>query len=209
MIYLRENICSYPMMEPVRQHNVQHTMRLEEAMNIALNAMEQNIFDNLDNNFPYLTRLYKDLIRLQATIMFRGVNDVREFLVHYLNVHGPEMTEVLVNAPFYEQNYRETITPLTCACLWSSNPEMIRVLYEYGANVSQADQYGLFPEEHYYLPYFNHLAPYMTNHNIQPNFNGSRRFMADFYPVRDEIEVLAGERPPPENWAHPIILIQN
>ena len=178
-----------------------------EAMQQFMATLNPYAIPNLQNNFPQLSVLDVDAIILQSDIMFGGVNNVRQFLADYLNRYGPMATYLFVNQPIFSYDFRESITPLVCAALWSRNAEMIRVLYQFGAEVNRPDQYGLYPEEHYYLPYFNHLSYYICQENIaQPPRR--QRIRNEFREVRDEIEIIAGERPPPENWAFPVRLIQ-
>ena len=51
------------------------------------------------------------------------------------------------------------------------------------------------------------MSYYICQENIaQPPRR--QRIRNEFREVRDEIEIIAGERPPPENWAFPVRLIQ-
>jgi hypothetical protein len=192
---------------PPRAYNNAEFVSHHEAMQQFMATLNPHAIPNLQNNFPQLSVLDVDAIILQSDIMFGGVNNVRQFLADYLNRYGPMATYLFVNQPIFSYDFRESITPLVCAALWSRNAEMIRVLYQFGGEINRPDQYGLYPEEHYYLPYFNHLSYYICQENIaQPPRR--QRIRNEFREVRDEIEIIAGERPPPENWAFPVRLIQ-
>ena len=181
-------------------------MPYDEAIQAFMATLNPHAIPNLQNNFPHLSVLDVDAIILQSKIMFGGVNDVSQFLDEYHNRYGPMATYTFVNFPIFAYDLRESITPLVCAALWSRNSEMIRVLYQYGAEVNRPDQYGLYPEEHYYLPYYNHLSYYICNDNVaQPQQR--RRIRNQFQEVQDEIEIIAGERVPHENWEFPHRLI--
>jgi len=189
-----------------RVHNDAEFMSYNEAMQAFMATLDPHAIPNLRNNFQNLSILDVDAITLQTHIMFGGVNDVRHFLNEYHNRYGPMATYTFVNFPIFDHNMRESITPLVCAALWSCNSEIIRVLYKYGAEVNRPDQYGFYPEEHYYLPYHNHLSYYICYENVgQPPQR--RRLHNQFREVQDEIEIIAGERVPHENWEHPHRLI--
>jgi len=201
-----------PNVFPMQRRNQEDFLPFDEAHLLLCNSFGGNLNDlnymsNLRNNHRGVPNHILDVIYLQATIMLMGSDQVREYLACYYNIHGARATQLMINFPYFDNDSGEGITALMCACLWTNRVDTIRTLFEFGADVSMMDQDGLFADEHYYLDYFNHLESFICLNDNDPPFQGPRvrRIAADFIDVRDEIERLAGERLPHDNWDIPIL----
>ena len=86
-----------------------------------------------------------------------------------------------------------------CAMLWSDNPQMVRVLYYWGADTSLQDINGKYPEEKYGTYYINHLNSFLARNY----FVIGLRCVRNFIPIIEELRFIAGEKPPPLTWEHP------
>lgn len=182
-------------------NNVLH--RFMESLNV-------DAIPNIVNNFPNLSRFQKDMITFQATIMFSGYDDIRNFIVNYNNLYGQMTTYLFINSPIYDPESQIAFTPLICACLWKTNTDVVRLLYSYGANVNLYDNFGLYPEHHYNVAYLNHLSRYICHDNVEnPRYAGGEirfRNMNEFVFVRDEVELLAGVRFD-NDWQRPELVV--
>ena len=88
---------------------------------------------------------------------------------------------------------------------WTNNPDIARVLYQWGADFSLMDINRKYPEETYGGPYYNHLVDYIG----QGCFVIGYRTKKDFVDVAYEILYLAGERKPPDGWMLPSKMVQS
>ena len=199
---------------PPNQIRFHHAENWHEQYNNAYHRFTESLnvdaIQNIENNFPNLSRFQKDMITFQANIMFSEFQEIRNFIVNYHNIYGPIATYLFINSPIYDPESHIAFTPLICACLWKTNTNVIRLLYSYGANVNLFDNFGLYPEQHYNIPYFNHLSHYICHDNVEnPRFAGHAilyRNMNDFIFVRDEIELLANVRINNE-WYRPELIV--
>ena len=88
--------------------------------------------------------------------------------------------------------------------IWNNDPNLIRLLHSYGANLSQRIQNGLYPEEQLqYIPYFNHLE-YISQNNEDISVVDIR-IIEDFVSSINEIKYISGEMNTPNNWVVPFI----
>lgn len=136
---------------------------------------------------------------LHYLIMFKNPSDVHGLLDEHSVKYGSYATNLFVNFPLVSVVDKNVITPIQCACHWSKNPEMIRVLYYWGADISTLDVNGKYPEEKYGSYYVNHLNHLMA----QNHFVIGLRISKEFASVIQEIRILAKEIPPPSGWYPP------
>jgi hypothetical protein len=136
---------------------------------------------------------------LHYLIMFKTPADVHGFLEEHNLKYGCYATKLFVNFPLVSVVDKNIITPIQCACHWSTNPEMIRVLYYWGADISTLDVNGKYPEEKYGSYYVNHLNHLMA----QNHFVIGLRVSKEFALVIQEIRILAKEIAAPPGWYPP------
>ena len=137
---------------------------------------------------------------LQTLIMLKNYQDVDSFLRKHFNSYGQYATEMLVNVPLVSHVDKNIVTPLICAMLWSEEPEMVRVLYHWGADISVQDIDKKYPEEKYGSHYVNHM-----NAVIAPDFYVlGIRSVKQFVPIIEELKFISGELVPPKGWKKPI-----
>lgn len=136
---------------------------------------------------------------LHYLIMFTNPSDVHGLLHEHRVKYGSYATNLFVNFPLVSVVDKNIITPIQCACLWSKNPEMVRVLYYWGADISAVDVNGKYPEEKYGSYYVNHLNHLMA----QNHFVIGLRISREFTPMIQEIRILSKEIVPPSGWYHP------
>ena len=195
-------------MESIRLEREVHTfnnriMLLEDVKQVLLNdtiskGIQLNAAYFYDHPFsPNVFERYS--YYLHYLIMFRKPSDVSGLLNEHREKYGSYATHLFVNYPLVSQIDKNIITPIQCACLWSNKPEMIRVLYYWGADISALDINGKYPEEKYASYYVNHL-----NHIMAPNyFIIGLRTSKEFLPVIKEIRILTKETLAPPDWFHP------
>lgn len=171
----------------------------------------------LDN--PYSKNIYeKCAYYLHFLIIYSRPKDVNKFLIRYYEdycidsskketVQSRNSMRMFINYPLVCHFSKNIITPLICAMLWSNDPNMLRVLYSWGGDVSLTDVYNNYCEHiyntHHY--YYNHLHPFVVSRYLVLGM----RDMRDFKLVRQEIKYLSQEeQPPPElKWEFPKIYV--
>jgi hypothetical protein len=164
---------------------------IKEKIDISLEYFINNTFsDNLYEKYAFY---------LHALIMFKEPVDVHTFLKKHYNGFGKYATEMFVNYPIISHMNKNVITPLMCAMLWSDNPQMVRVLYYWGADTSLQDINGKYPEEKYGTYYINHLNSFLARNY----FVIGLRCVRNFIPIIEELRFISGEKPPPLTWEHP------
>jgi hypothetical protein len=152
----------------------------------------------IENNFT--TNLYeKYAYYLHSLIIFDTHDSVHKFLKYHFNNYGQYATELFVNYPLVSMIDKNIITPLMCAMLWTNNPQMIRVLYYWGADVSLHDVNGKYPEEKYGSYYVNHLNPFIGRDHFILGIRNNHNFLL----VNSELRYIAENDPPPLNWKPP------
>lgn len=155
----------------------------------------------LDN--PYTKNTYeKYLYYLHYLIIFSDPKDVDLFLADYCYRFGKEMTRMFINYPLVCHFSKNIITPLICAMLWCTNPQMLRVLYAWGADVSLTDVHNNYCEDIYsgHCYYYNHLHPFVISRHV---ILGVRN-VAEFAAMRKEMRLLSKEDIPKNNsWYFP------
>ena len=178
-------------------------MHLNDVKNILLIDTQNKGIEltyNYFMNHPSL--LYKHerySAYLQYLIMFSTPKNVNSIIKEHDSLYGEYATKMLINYPFVCSISKNIITPLMCATLWSNDPEMVRVLSHWGADFSQMDVNGKYPEEKYASHYVNHL-----NHLLAPNhFIIGLRTSRDFCEILHEVRILCGMIEKPLGWKHP------
>ena len=176
---------------------------LEDVKNILLTDTHNKGIEltyNYFMNHPSL--LYKHekfTTYLHYLIMFSTPKNVHNILLEHDSLYGQYATRMLINFPFVCSISKNIITPLMCAALWSNDPQMARVLSYWGADFSQMDVNGKYPEEKYASHYVNHL-----NHLLAPNhFIIGLRTTRDFIEILQEIRILCGMVKKPIGWKPP------
>ena len=131
-----------------------------------------------------------------------GVPGILErFLIDFRQMYGGVATELLLNASIFlhiECVGPVAVTPVLCALMWNNQPQVLRLLYTYGAYLHIPDESGIYPEEKIALtPYYNHLF-------VPPTKNGYYwRLQNDYAVCVQEAGMIAGEVQAPMNWEPP------
>lgn len=181
---------------------------LNNALNQMRNTINPNIsltnLRNLNNTTPHFEC---DVVYLHQQIMFGTPNEVEHFLDNYCNIHGLYSTCMFVNFPLQDIDNHSNITALECALTWNTDPQMVRVLYQWGANVHTPNIDGFFTNDRNLPPYRNYLRDYFTMANVEnvnnyPPVEGLRD-RNEFHGVLRELDYIVGEVAPPANWHMP------
>ena len=151
------------------------------------------------------SRMDSSIIKLQIICLVGNAFELKSFLNDFLRKEGAIATEFLVNSqmkaginvsycsPFY-------MTPIMCSILWNDEPELIRILYSFGAKLESVDLNYNFPEERLQLiPYFDHVS----NNGIGRNPFPMWRDMNCFKNIIQEIRRLTNEEVSPVQWRFP------
>ena len=158
-------------------------------------------------NNPYTKNDYeKCAYYLHFLIIYSTPKDVDVFLKHYYNdycidsnkketLQSQNSMRMFINFPLICHFNKNIITPLMCAMLWSNEPEMIRILYCWGADLSVTDVHNNYCENIYntHAYYYNHLHPFVVSNHIVLGVRDIR----DFELVKQEVRYLSGEHSPP------------
>jgi hypothetical protein len=186
--------------------NNEYAISLNNAKNILLREINQDLSVNdIQNLNPNIMTFECDALYLHIQIIYGNEQSVYNFLQNYCNQHGFYTTQLFVNHSLIDVINGRSITPVECSLLWSNNPRMLRVLYEWGADVSIYENNPLFVST-----YRNHLSYYVLANNNNNNavmnhireLRGSR-IMHQFDEIYDELNYLIGEMVPPPNWVMP------
>lgn len=180
---------------------------LNEAHNVLLNTIEPNISLHairvLNQN---VIPLYEcDLVYLHLQIIFKSPNDVDLFLDNYSNLHGVYATQMFLNQPILDRDGNRNVTPMQAAMLWSNDPNMLRILYRWGANpVATEENINI---NNVMMPsYRNYLSRYELSEN-RGNYNypplRGRRIRNEFYDIIQENLFLSRVVIPNNEWAMP------
>lgn len=180
---------------------------LNEARNVLLNTINPNIslhaIRALNQN---VIPLYEcDLVYLHLQIIFNTPNDVDDFLDNYSNLHGVYATQMFLNQPILDRDADMNVTPMKAAMLWSNDPNMLRVLYRWGANPAPIEE-NINMNNIVMPSYRNYLSRYELNEN-RDNFNypplRGRRIRNEFYRVNEENLFLSRALIPNNEWVMP------
>jgi hypothetical protein len=186
-----------------RENYSSYSYNLYDAKEIIKKYTKYN-FDLIDKTF-FLTfkgtkNIYeKNCYYLHFLIMFKQPSDVHNFLNEHKNEFGSYATKMFINFPLLNHSIHNIITPVICAITWSNNPELIRLLYQWGADFSLTDLNGKYFEEIQEKYYINHLNAYIGS-NI---FVLGMRRPSDFSAILNEVYYLVGKKQSPLNWSFP------
>lgn len=176
-------------LEEVKQTLLKDTERAGIQLNYQYFINHPSILNNFEGNSYYLHYL----------IMFSTARSVSSFLKEHHTKYGEYATRLFVNYPLVSVIEKNVVTPIACAALWCNDPEMARVLYYWGADLSAVDVNGKYVEEKYGSYYFNHM-----NHLIAPGyFCLGLRSAREFSFIATELTYLAAEKFPPNHWVNP------
>jgi hypothetical protein len=187
--------------------NNEPEMWLNEARNVLLNTIDPNISLHairvLNQN---VIPLYEcDLVYLHLQIIFKSPNDVNLFLDNYSNLHGVYATQMFLNHPILDRDGNRNVTPMQAAMLWSHDPNMLRVLYRWGANPIVAEE-NININNVDMPSYRNYLSRYELSEN-RDNYNypplRGRRIRNEFYDIIQENLFLSRVVIPNDDWAMP------
>ena len=180
---------------------------LNEARNVLLNTIDPNISLHairvLNGN---VIPLYEcDLVYLHLQIIFKSPNDVNLFLDNYSNLHGVYATQMFLNHPILDRDGNRNVTPMQAAMLWSNDPNMLRVLYRWGANPIAAEE-NININNVVMPSYRNYLSRYELSEN-RGNYNypplRGHRIRNEFYDIIQENLFLSRVVIPNNEWAMP------
>ena len=151
------------------------------------------------------SRVDSYIIKLQIICLVGNAIELKRFLNDFLRKEGAIAIEFLVNSqmkagihvsycsPFY-------ITPLICSIIWNDDPELIRILYSFGAKMESVDLNYNFPEERLQLiPYFDHVSNNGIGRAPFPMWRNTNCFKN----IIQEIRRLTNEEVRPIQWRFP------
>lgn len=159
---------------------------------------------------PHVAKTEADALTLElhAHCMANSTEGLSSHLGTLLRNVGPLALALLINRPLFiplpTGNMIE-IDAMTCAAMWERSADKVRVLFAYGGRVDQCNSRGYYLEERLpLLPYVDHLSLYHGATGSDTKL--AKRFTRDSELVRQELELLAGEREPPPDWKPPALL---
>ena len=184
-------------------------IRLSDAKKILITRTVPN-FEKVNLNYFMNHRGTKNYYEkhtyfLHFLIIFKTPREIDYFLTEHTKKYGEYATKMLVNFPIISPIANNVVTALMCCAHWTNDPEIARVLYQWGADFSLLDVNRKYPEETYGGPYYNHLVDYIG----QGIFVLGYRSKNDFADIAHEIMYLAGERQPPDAWCFPNKLVKS
>lgn len=198
------------MTERIARENAYYTnnfMNLHELKNGLIENNPElkkvNLSYFLDSSYTK-NKYEKYLYYLHFLIIYSTYKDVDVFLDNYYQRYGKETIQMFINYPLVCHFSKNVITPLMCAMLWCAEPQMLRVLYSWGADVSVTDVHNNYCENIYsqYCYYYNHLHPFIISRHIILGVRNS----ADFIDMRKEMRRLSKEEiPNNESWYFPVL----
>lgn len=195
-------------------NNMEPHISLANALNILRNTIspQNSLYDVLRFNRDNVSEFECDLVYLHLQIIFATPHELNIYLDNYCNRHGLYATNMFVNYPLLDIENRCNVTPLDCATIWNRDPQKVRVLYRWGADVSVPNVNGRYINDGNLSPYRNYLSRYTLSENINvnnyPPLRGLRN-QNEFYDTINEIEYLSGERGRPNNWFMPARIVNH
>tara|TARA_B100001540_G_C15794531_1_gene637002 strand:- start:1247 stop:1876 length:630 start_codon:yes stop_codon:yes gene_type:complete len=182
-----------------------HIYNYSEIDNINLPGFIDSLHKTVVFQCGTQSRADSNIIKLQIICMIGHPTILKEFLSKFLSENGVVATELIVNSqmkaginilhcnPFY-------ITPLLCCLLWNNEPELVRILYSYGAKMDRVDLDYTFPEEKTMtIPYFDHISTNSFGQFPFPMWRDSN----DFKDIFLELNRLTNEETSPVHWHFP------
>lgn len=179
----------------------EYAISLNNAKNILLREINPHLSVNdIQNLNPNIMNFECDLLYLHIQIIYGSPDSVYNFLLNYSNQYGFYTTQLFVNHSLIDAINTHSIRLVETCLLWSNNPQTLRVLYEWGADVSIYENYPLFANT-----YRNNLAYYVlanNNHIINDIHEyplRGTRIMHQFDEIYDELNYIIGDMEPPPN----------
>ena len=183
----------------------EYAISLNNAKNILSREINSGLsLNDIQNMNPNIMNFERDLLYLHIQIIYGSPESVYNFLQNYCNQHGFYTTQMFVNYSLIDAINTRSIRLVETCLLWSNNPQTLRVLYEWGADLSIYENYPLFANT-----YRNNLAYYVLANNMHI-INNIReyplrgiRMMHQFDEIYDELNYILGDMEPPPNWVMP------
>lgn len=117
-----------------------------------------------------------------------------KFMINY-SIIDSQYVDNSTNAQDQCIIHSNSINALTCAALWNTNPNIIRILMLHGADINSINESGQFPDEiSESIPYYNHLRYYIHTNETTCVAYGKRSFN-EFIDVSNQLRRVAGEGP--------------
>jgi hypothetical protein len=196
----------------INQNNFAVQQRRNRQFNIIplRDARVQAGFDNFIDyeNFVNLTRDLElqpaqlSIAYLNYLCAYGNVEHADSWIQNFINMHGRYALYVLVNTYMYVPEINYEMYPIFTAVLWGNLP-MIRLLCEYGAQTNSFDNYDHYAEEAIlHVPYVHPVAHLFNEPHIAfPRLRFHQyRDHQEFTYIIQEVRIIAGDIPPPENW---------
>ena len=122
-----------------------------------------------------------------------GTTLIIKFMINY-SIIDTEYVDSSSNDPSnYTIIHSNSINALTCAALWNTDPNIIRLLMLRGADINSTNESGQFPDEiSESIPYYNHLRYYIHTNETTCISYGKRSFN-EFADVGSQLRRVAGE----------------
>lgn len=132
----------------------------------------------------YLDEIYA---RYRTPIMIKFIINYSIIDAQYVDNHTNDQDQSIIHS--------NSINALTCAALWNTDPNIIRILMLCGADINSINESGQFPDEiSESIPYYNHLRYYIYTNETTCIPYGKRSFN-EFIEVSSELRRIAGEGP--------------
>lgn len=145
------------------------------------------------------------VVCLHLIIMFNDDQMLSNYLEEiYMRYGTPIMVKFMINYSIIGTQYLDnndtqyiiqsnSINALTCAALWNTDPNIIRILMLHGADINSINESGQFPDEiSESISYYNHLHYYIHTTETERVVYGKRSFN-EFIEVNNELRRIAGE----------------
>lgn len=195
-------------------NNNEIRINLANALNILRNTINPQIslYDVLRFNRNNVSEFECDLVYLHLQIIFATPHELNMYLDNYCNRRGLYATNMFVNYPLLDIENRCNITPMDCAVIWNRDPQKVRVLYRWGADVYVPNVDGRYINDGNVVPYRNYLSRYTFRENIDANNYPPMRGLRnenEFYETINEINYISGERGHPNNWFMPARIVND
>ena len=159
----------------------------------------------IKNNVPDFISL---VVCLHLIIMFKDEQMLSNYLDEIYAQYGTTLIiKFMINYSIIDTQYVDnstndqdqsiihsnSINALTCAALWNTDPNIIRLLMLRGADISSTNESGQFPDEiSESIPYYNHLRYYIHTNETTCISYGKRSFN-EFADVGSQLRRVAGE----------------
>jgi hypothetical protein len=175
----------------------------------------------------------RKVLMLHFIIMYYGYSYVQYYIELLLHNYGLINVNLVINysldysklssfnytneEKIFNEYNENSFKAIHVAALWSSDHNVVRLLYSYGANMWSRDLRGYYADELTNTTlFYDHLMEYyapLYSRGIIINLYCANRDPIEFIRVNQEISLLAGETIPSEiglnNWSPPQIIGDN